>query len=198
MTGIETMTGAARRWARHLLVGLQVPEAAEQDLWPAIFAGAEADQFTGLIVGPPVAGQSGPGEVTTGQQVFELDRGQVTDRYVTQRTEPGHLQLGGHVPGPVHRRRNRPDRRLHEPGGREARLPEALGQAPGVDRARRRHLPGRQRPGRPLDDLPVNREGMSSMAPGQMTVQTRAMAADAAARARNSAGAMARIRGDGQ
>lgn len=99
MTETLTMTRAARRWAGHLPADRQTPEAGELDLWTAIFAGAGADEFTGLILGPPAGGQTSPGEVTTGQQVFELDRGQVTGRYVTQQTERGHLTWVAMGPG---------------------------------------------------------------------------------------------------
>jgi len=62
MTETLHMTRAARRWSRHLPAGRQLAEAGEQDAGAAIFAGAGAGEFTGLILGPPETGQAGPGE----------------------------------------------------------------------------------------------------------------------------------------
>jgi hypothetical protein len=99
---ILTLDQAAARWAPPATGsgGLTGPA-----LLDAVFAGAEAERHTGLIVGGPEI-SSGDGVVEAGQSVFEYQRGVCTDRWVTLRAERGTLVWVVMGPGagldPVH------------------------------------------------------------------------------------------------
>jgi hypothetical protein len=84
---ILTLTQAAARWAPPVPGGGSVTEAALLD---AIFAGAEAAGYTGLITGAPELSAS-DGVVEEGQAVFEYHKGVCTDRWMTVRAERGTL-----------------------------------------------------------------------------------------------------------
>jgi hypothetical protein len=82
-----TLNQAVTRWAPPVpgRGGLTGPA-----LLDAVFAGAEADRYTGLITGAPELSGS-DGVVEAGQTVFEYHNGVCTDRWVTLRAEPGTL-----------------------------------------------------------------------------------------------------------
>jgi hypothetical protein len=82
-----TLNQAAARWAPPVPGGGSRTEAALLD---AVFAGAEASKYTGLILGAPEL-SGGDGVVTAGQAVFKYHHGVCTDRWVTVRAEPGTL-----------------------------------------------------------------------------------------------------------
>jgi hypothetical protein len=84
---ILTLDHAATRWPPPVPGTGSLTEAALLD---AIFAGAEADKYTGLIVGAPEF-SGGDGVVEAGQAVFEYHDGVCTDRWVTLRAERGTL-----------------------------------------------------------------------------------------------------------
>lgn len=72
----ETLTfvGAVQRFTPSGQVcGLPVSDATERMLWAGIFAGAEAQRFTGLVTGPDLPG---------GQVAYRFTDGRVTDRWV--------------------------------------------------------------------------------------------------------------------
>jgi hypothetical protein len=99
---ILTLNQAATRWPPPVPTGGSLTEAALLD---AVFAGAEADKYTGLITGAPEI-SGGDGVVETGQAVFEYHNGVCTDRWVTLRAERGTLVWVAMGPGagldPVH------------------------------------------------------------------------------------------------
>jgi len=99
---ILTLNHAADRWAPPAPGGSVLTGTALLD---AIFAGAEADRYTGLIVGAPEL-SGGDGVVSAGQSVFEYVNGARTDRWVTLRAERGTLVWVVMGPGagldPVH------------------------------------------------------------------------------------------------
>jgi hypothetical protein len=75
MATVLTLAQAAQLWA--------APQAADADtpaVWAAIFEGAEAARFTGIIDGPDVTDSDG----VSWHSVFEIERGQVTDRYTSK------------------------------------------------------------------------------------------------------------------
>ena len=84
---ILTLDQAAARWAAAVPGGGGLTGPA---LPAAVFAGAEADEYTGLIVGAPES-SGGDGVVEAGQAVFEYQHGVCTDRWVTLRAERGTL-----------------------------------------------------------------------------------------------------------
>jgi hypothetical protein len=99
---ILTLNQAAARWAAAAPGGGSITET---ELLDAIFAGAEAGNYTGLILGA-LGLSGGDGVVETGQAVFEYRNGVCTDRWATLRAERGTLVwvvMGpGAGAGPVH------------------------------------------------------------------------------------------------
>lgn len=84
---VLTLNQAAARWAPPVSGDGSLTEEALLD---AIFAGAEAAEYTGLITGAPEL-SGGDGVVQEGQAVFEYHEGVCTDRWVTVRAERGTL-----------------------------------------------------------------------------------------------------------
>jgi hypothetical protein len=82
MTAAVTLTAdeATQRWPAGAC-------ADEQEMWAAIFTGAERDGFTGTVLGHPVPDSEGK----WWQVVFYFEDGEVEDRHLSQAKEPQQL-----------------------------------------------------------------------------------------------------------
>jgi hypothetical protein len=70
-----TLAEAAQLWAP-----AQVADHDTPAVWDTIFTGTAKARFTGIIDGPDVADNDGQ----TWHPVFEIERGEVTDRYMSK------------------------------------------------------------------------------------------------------------------